>query len=277
MPELIQALNNPNPLVRLNAAELLGKQPGKASQSTAALIKLLSDNGEYIPPQNPYGFTEPLALSEDYYNEYWTGKPLSREQFVRVNAAIALGSLGSTEAIPALKLGLKDSNPKMQIASAWALTRLKEVEIVLPVLSDLVTSSNPDIQSSSLRLLKATGAQGAKYILPALLKQFDASKPESRENIVLEFRDLGAAGLPAVSRLRETLEGPDVNARGYAATVLANIYEDLARQNIKGDLSKDDRRLATKELEKILQIVTKPGAKFNKPPVDRLRTAQTKL
>ncbi len=38
-----------------------------------------------------------------------------------------------------------------------------------------------------------------------------------------------------------------------------------------------DRQLATQELTKILTIVTKPGAKFNKTPVDRLRALQIKL
>jgi HEAT repeat protein len=279
VPDLTKALNSPNPLLRLTAAKILGKQQGKASLATPALINLLGDNGEYNPPPSPYtlSFDYISYDPEDYYDDYWTGKPSSSDRFVRINAAIALGSIRSTEAIPALQLGLKDPNPEMQLACVWALTRLGQTETVLPIIDTLIKNPNQSIQFTSLRILKAIGTPGAKYLLPILLKQFDEAKPENRENVVLGFLDFGIVALPALSRLRETLEGPDKNARGYAVTILANIYEDLDRKQKKGELSKDDRRQALKELEKILKIVTKPDAKFNKAPVDRLRLVQTKL
>jgi HEAT repeat protein len=276
--DLISALESPNPLLRLNATQLLGNFGPKASQATSALVKRLSDPGEYTPPPKPVGlFTTYQITSIGDYEVYRSGKPSPDQRFVRINAAIALGSIASPEAVPSLQAGLKDPNPQMQLACAWALTRLNQVETALPVLDTLLKNPSREIQYNSLRILKATGAPGNRYLLPILLKQFDETKPDNRENIVLEFLDLGAVALPAVSRLRQTLEGPDVNARGYAVTILANIYEDLASQNTKGELSKGDRRQATKELEKILKIVTQPGAKFNQPPVDRLRLVQTKL
>jgi HEAT repeat protein len=274
IPELTSALESPNPRLRINAAQLLGNFGPSASQAAPALIKRLSDRGEYNPPPQPLGsliFT--LAPFSRSANQT---KPTQDDRFVRTNAALALGSIGSTEAIPALQLGLKDPHPKMRLASAWALTQLNRPEIATPVLGALVNDSDFDIHNDSIRILKTLGTQGTQYIIPALLKQFDGANPEYREQLVLNF-DLGAMALPGVSRLRQALEGPDLTARGYAVTVLANIYEDLARQNVRGELSKPDRQLATQELTRILKIVTKPDAKFNQPPIDRLRLVQTKL
>jgi hypothetical protein len=166
----------------------------------------------------------------------------------------------------------------MRLASAWALIQLNRTEIATPILGELLKNSDSSIQSDSLRILRTLAEKGlaAQYIMPALLKQFDGAKPEYREQEVLRL-DIGAMALPGVSRLRQTLEGPDITARGYAVTVLANIYEDLARQSTSGELSKNDRQLATQELTKILAIVTKSGAKFNKTPIDRLRNLKTRF
>jgi HEAT repeat protein len=275
IPELTSALESPNPRLRLNAAQLLGNFGPSAAQATPALIKRLSDRGEYNPPPQPVGlltFTFPPLRSPNQT------KPTPDDRFVRTNAALALGSIGSTEAIPALQLGLKDPNPKMRLASAWALIQLNRTEIATPILGELLKNSDSSIQSDSLRILRTLAEKGlaAQYIMPALLKQFDGAKPEYREQEVLRL-DIGAMALPGVSRLRQTLEGPDITARGYAVTVLANIYEDLARQSTSSELSKNDRQLATQELTKILAIVTKPGAKFSKNPVDRLRNLKTRF
>jgi HEAT repeat protein len=273
IPDLTLALESPNALTRLYAAQLLGNFGADASYATSALIKRLSDFGEYNPPLR----SNILFLLPATSIRFIDPRPTADDRFVRTNAALALGSIGSTEAIPALQLGLKDPNPKMRLASAWALTQLNRTEIAIPVLGELSNNRDSYIRSDSLRILKTLTAKGlaAQYILPALLKQFDAAKPEYREQVL--SLDLGAIALPGVSRLREALEGPDIAARGYAVTVLANIYEDLARQNTSGELSKNDRTLATQELTKILAIVTKPGAKFNKTPIDRLRNLKTRF
>jgi HEAT repeat protein len=239
MPDLISALESSSPLIRLNATQLLGNFGNNASEATSSLIKRLRDPGEYIPPPKPF---DHLPLLRPI--EFGSTKPTTDDRSVRTNAAIALGSIGSAEAIPALKIGLKDPYPKMRLACAWALTQLNQTESVIPVLAELL--NDPKVDGDL---------------------QYD---------IILNL-DLGAMALPGVSRLREALEKPDITARGYAVTVLASIYEDLARQNTRGETSKADRHLATQELTKILAIVTKPGAKFNKPPVDRLRLVQTKL
>jgi HEAT repeat protein len=276
IPDLILALESPKPLTRINATQFLGGLGTKALPATSALIKGLSDPGEYIPPPEPFGGTAlRLSFLPSLLNEQ--ARPIDDDFVVRPNAAIALGSIGSVEAIPALKIGLKDSYPQMRLACAWALIRLNQTESAIPVLAELLKNSNVDMQNDSIRILKTLGRPGAKYVLPLLLKRLDNAKPGEWERIMWSFHDLGGMVLPALSRLRQTLEGPDVAARGYAVTVLANVYEDLVSQNAKGKLAEADRTLATQELTKILTIVTKPGAKFTKTPIDRLRLVQTKL
>lgn len=275
IPELTTALDSPKPLTRLNAAQLLGSFGPKAAPATASLIKRLNDPGEYNPPPKPYDVIPSLAAFDE---DYWSSKPSPDQRFVRVNAALALGSIANPEAIPALKNALIDPYVRMQLASAWALIKLDQTEPSLPILGKILQSDpDPETRYSAERVLRNAGDPGKKYLLPLYLKRFDATKPESRESAVIEFSNMGFVALPAVARLRQTLEGPDLVARGYAVTVLANIYEDITLKNQMGQLSTSDRTLAVEELKKILTIITKPGAKFNQPPVDRLRTVQTKL
>lgn len=279
LPGLVQALKAPEPIVRLEAAELVGNLGGAAQSAVPNLLALLTDAGRYVlPTSNQYALPFPPlppglpGLSTDQYPP----APYNREQLVRVNAAIALGKLGDRNVIPALTTALKDNNPTMQLATAWALLRLGQSE-GLPIIGRLLQHPNSSIQQATLSLLKGYGSQSAAYILPYYTARLESANDNDRNGAIIGIGELGAAALDLVPKLRVLLVSNQKNSPGYAATILGEIAQDTALAWQNRTLSANQRQQAIAEFTKVLNIMQAPNARFNRQPIDRVRNALTAL
>ena len=95
LPGLIEALKAPEPIVRLQAAELLGNLGESAQSAVPDLLPLLKDTGRYVPPSSNGLFTAlPLFSNRVPPSPQYISVPANPQKLVRVNAAIALGKLG---------------------------------------------------------------------------------------------------------------------------------------------------------------------------------------
>jgi HEAT repeat protein len=279
LPGLVQALKAPEPIVRLEAAELVGNLGGAAQSAVPNLLALLTDAGRYVlPTSNQYALPFPPlppglpGLSTDQYPP----APYNREQLVRVNAAIALGKLGDRNAIPALTTALKDNNPTMQLATAWALLRLGQSQ-GLPIIGRLLQHPDSSIQQATRSLLKGYGSQSAAYILPYYTARLESANDNDRNGAIIGIGEFGAAALDLVPKLRVLLVSNQKNSPGYAATILGNIAQDTAVAWQNRSLSANQRQQAIAEFTKVLNIMQAPNARFNRQPIDRVRNALTIL
>ena len=71
-----------------------------------------------------------LALTEQEFRRCFRGSPVLRAKcrgFLR-NIAVALGNIGSAEAVPALIRALDDKEPLVRGHAAWALGRIGTAE-----------------------------------------------------------------------------------------------------------------------------------------------------
>jgi HEAT repeat protein len=279
LPGLVQALKAPEPIVRLEAAELVGNLGGAAQSAVPNLLALLTDAGRYVlPTSNQYALPFPPlppglpGLSTDPYPP----APYNREQLVRVNAAIALGKLGDRNAIPALTTALKDNNPTMQLATAWALLRLGQSQ-GLPIIGRLLQHPDSSIQQATRSLLKGYGSQSAAYILPYYTARLESANDNDRNGAIIGIGEFGAAALDLVPKLRVLLVSNQKNSPGYAATILGNIAQDTAVAWQNRSLSANQRQQAIAEFTKVLNIMQAPNARFNRQPIDRVRNALTIL
>lgn len=277
LPGLVQALKAPEPIVRLEAAELVGNLGGAAQSAVPDLLELLGDTGRYVPPtSNRYGLfiapLPPLFLGTTQY----LSAPDNPEQLVRVNAAIALGKLGDRSAIPALTTALKDNNPWMQLATGWALLRLGQTQ-GLPVVGRLLQYPDSSIRREALSQLQGYGSQSTPYILPYYTAQLESADDNERNGAIIRIGKFGAAALDLVPKLRAMLVGKQKNSPGYAATILGEIARDTAIAWQNGSLSANQRQQAIAELTKVLNIMQAPNARFNREPIDRVRNALTTL
>jgi HEAT repeat protein len=281
LPGLVQALKAPEPIVRLEAAQLIGNLEGAAQSAVPNLLALLGDTGRHVPPtSNPYGL--PLRLPLRPLPRFFPGTqqyppvPDNPEQLVRVNAAIALGKLGDRSAIPALTTALKDNNPWMQLATGWALLRLGQTQ-GLPVVGRLVQYPDPSIQREALSQLQGYGSQSMSYILPYYKARLESADDNERNGAIIQIGKFGPAALELVPRLRALLVGKQKDSPGYAATILGQIARDTAVAWQNGSLSANQRQQAIAELTKVLNIMQAPNARFNREPVERVRNALTRL
>jgi HEAT repeat protein len=278
LPELVQALKAPEPIVRLEAAELVGNLGGAAQSAVPNLLALLGDTGRYVPPpSNPYPF--PIAPLPPFFpgtRSQYSSAPDNPEQLVRVNAAIALGKLGDRNAIPALTTALKDNNPWMQLATGWALLNLGQTQ-GLPVVGRLVQHPDASIQQEALSQLQRYGSQSAPYVLPYYSARLESADDNDRNYAIIGIGRFGAAALDLVPKLRALLVGNQKNSPGYAATILGMIARDTAAAWQNGSISANQRQQAIAEFTKVLNIMQAPNARFNREPVDRVRNGLTIL
>jgi HEAT repeat protein len=275
LPVLVQALKAPEPIVRLEAAELVGNLGGAAQPAVPNLLALLGDTGRYVPPSsNRYGlFLRPLLYPG---TAQYPPAPSNPEQLVRVNAAIALGKLGDRNAIPALTTALKDNNPWMQLATGWALLTLGQTQ-ALPVIGRLVQHPDASIQQEALSQLQRYGSQSAPYILPYYSARLESANDNDRNDAIIGIGRFGLAALDVVPKLRALLVSNLKNSPGYAATTLGMIARDTAAAWQNGSISANQRQIAIAEFTKVLNIMQAPNARFNREPVDRVRNGLATL
>lgn len=277
LPGLVQALKAPEPIVRLEAAELVGNLGGAAQSAVPDLLALLGDTGRYVPPtSNLYGLFLPPLAPVFLGSRQYPPAPNNPDQLVRVNAAIALGKLSDRSAIPALTTALKDNNPWMQLATGWALLRLGQTE-GLPVVGRLVQYPDSSIQRAALSQLQGYGSQSLPYILPYYAARLESADDNERNGAIIEIGRFGPAALNLVPKLRAMLVGNQKNSPGYAATILGQIARDTAIAWQNGSLSANQRQQAIAELTKVLNIMQAPKARFNREPIERVRNALTTL
>jgi HEAT repeat protein len=280
LPGLVQALKAPEPIVRLEAAELVGNLGGSAQSAVPDLLALLGDTGRYVPPaSNQGGFVFPaLPPLPPLFpgSRQYPLAPSNPEQLVRVNAAIALGKLSDRSAIPGLTTALKDNNPWMQLATGWALLQLGQAQ-GLPVVGRLVQHPDSSIRREALSQLEGYGSQSMPYILPYYTARLDSADDNERNGAIIRIGDFGAAALDLVPKLRAILVGNQKDSPGYAATILGEIARDTAIAWQNGNLSANQRQQAIAELSKVLNIMQAPKARFNREPVERVRNAVTTL
>lgn len=276
LPGLIPALKAPEPIVRLEAAQLVGNLGGAAQSAVPNLLALLTDTGRYVPPtSNRFNLLSIPPLPAPSTSSF-SPAPGNPEQLVRVNAAIALGKLNARNAIPALTTALKDNNPWMQLATGWALLRLGQNQ-GLSVVGRLLQHPDKSIQRAALSQLQGYGSQSAPYILPYYSARLDSADDNDRNGAMYGINRLGPAALDLVPKLRTLLVSNLKNSPGYAATTLGMIARDTAAAWQNGRLSANGRQKAIAQFTQVLNIMQAPNARFNREPVERVRNALTIL
>ncbi len=295
LPELSTALNHANPLVRAEAAATIGRIGPAAQATVPALIRLVLDQGQYIPAQaDPYGFyTTPLPAIQPSYAYgygireaqplvYSVRPPTDRRTLVRSQAIIALGLIRQADAaaIQALQDRVaQDPDQWVKLQAIWALLQLGiDGTSLYPSAKNLINSDDVAIQSATTDLLPFLGrkAQGE------MIKRYAArlADPKNRVNTVLDInnQNLGSTTIiPLVPLLRPYLTGDDAVLRGYTVTILANLADRVVRDVTSGQLNKKQSQQALTEFSQVVTAIEKSGATFNVQPVQRLKNSVKRL
>lgn len=224
-PALIAALKDDNPLIRMHAADALGRiEPG------------------------PKGAIAPLVeLTVDLYSR------------VRCRAAIALMRLGEVDrGCPLLVRILKHRETMVRRAAAEGLAAMgSKAKPALPALTEALEDEDPDTRyHAAVAVAKAGHANLAARALGEVLSRRYSDK---REQVVARLAELGGDAAPAVPALVETLKNRDANVRRLAAVALGNIGPHAGKAAPALRAALRDRKYAVHEaareaLKKIQQL-----------------------
>ncbi len=186
---LIHSLQDQDKSVRLHAALALGKLKDK--RAIQPLIHSLFDE---MPPVG----TDPL-----------TGNPLT----VRAAAAQALGELRASEAVPALKVLLQDSNPSIRRATIQALGQIGTEDALTLLQQAVLQESDGLLCELAIRTVAHMSSPKAMEVLYAIAVRH----PEASVRAMAEerLRERQAAetieGLPSLS-LSSPTQAPSVRS-----------------------------------------------------------------
>ena len=103
----------------------------------------LQPRPENVAPQ----LIELMQLDHAAFSERFSKSPIKRTKrrgFLR-NVAVALGNWANAEAIPALSLGLCDSEPLVRSHAAWALGRIADLQAKTKLEESKLTEKNQEV------------------------------------------------------------------------------------------------------------------------------------
>ena len=131
LPTFIKELKDPVPEIQMMAVYALGKLGPKAKSAIPEIAKLISPKNPQLSRVSAWALAmiDPSALGEstDRVVELLSEALSKDEHFVRIEAANALGSMGSRAkaALPALKKAANDPTPAVQDAVSKAIEKIE--------------------------------------------------------------------------------------------------------------------------------------------------------
>jgi HEAT repeat protein len=203
VPDLAEALTNPNPDVRWNAAVVLGRIDlgDQTVVAVRALIQALGDPSV----------------------SYYAGEALGR-----IGSADAIGEMGV--ALPAVIAALKDPDPRVRASAATALGLMGSAAApAVPRLVAVLKDTEGTVNYSAAEALGRIGPLAAAAV-PDLIEAM--GNPRVRYDAVLALGRIGPGAIAAVPALTEARNDPDRDVGDAAVRALGRI--DLGDQPVAG-------------------------------------------
>ncbi len=207
VPALINALSNDEASVKIQAAKALGHI--KDPQAVNALITTLNDqSNEIVHDQIVNALVSIGDPSVDLLLEAFDTHTALH---VRKHALLALGKIGSVNALPALIKSMKNPNHEIREAAEKALYNIGKHDIngMIKLLND------PETRIAAIRIL---GHIGDIETIDPLVNILNHDEPEIAAEVIRTLGKLG--GLTAIQLLSELLSDErykDIRADGAAS------------------------------------------------------------
>ncbi|MBI5962610.1 MAG: HEAT repeat domain-containing protein [Chloroflexi bacterium] len=194
-PALTKTLSTAHPIIRARAAEIIS----------------ISKDKNAIP-----------ALLDALKGEYFT---------VRSRAALALGNIGDAKVIPDLLFLLKDKESEVRSAACIALGKFRDPSTFEEIANILLDDQKIEIrQSAALALGDTKHPAAIPYLMEALRDSFWWFEREQAVSDLLSA--IEKMGVAVVDPLLDALGDKEGTVRKYAATVLGNLRDPRAIEDL---------------------------------------------
>jgi HEAT repeat protein len=215
VPDLIEAMKDGDPLVRLRAIHSLGQIGEKAAPAVLALVGSLAEKGDVVDLSSE---DSPSIQAAD------GGR-------IRKWSAWSLGEIGESArpSVPALIHSLEDPNPAVREAAAEALGQLAGFDpaAVAALTRALRDRFDPTLAEAAAASLATMQSQG----IPVLIEELRSDDPDARVLAANSFRSMGDEAKAALPALRLVSDDPDSALRQAATQAIKQIEsgDELAR------------------------------------------------
>ncbi|MDI9393949.1 MAG: HEAT repeat domain-containing protein [Euryarchaeota archaeon] len=223
---LLNALKSEKGYVRVAAAMALGQKKEKAA--TDPLMKMLSQDYPLA------GHSAVMALGElgdeRAVNALMLELKNSKKDYIRSSTAVALGKIGSDEAVPYLTERLRDTKAPVRSNAALALGRIGNEAAVEPLINILDSGKGAegrridtlntyiDVRKSAVLALGGIGGSEARRAVSGVLTD-DGERLEVRIAAASALGNIGSA--EAVSTLKTVFDNQSMNMDIRKAALLA--------------------------------------------------------
>lgn len=206
VPPLLDALKQPPPRVRREAAEDLGRIGGAARPALPALEHELKDPSPEVRVAAAAAIAAIDPTKVDSAVQVATEILKETSDSARRAAAGVLGDLGrkSAAAAPSLAAMLGDPDPELRWAAANALGEIgPEAAAAIPGLLGLLGDKDANLRASAADALGAMGTAARGPSEAALLRALNDAEPGARQSAARALLELGTQNPEAVRLLAE--------------------------------------------------------------------------
>jgi HEAT repeat protein len=224
VPPLIEALQTQDLSLLLYYQQILARIPS----ATPALIKTLATAHPIIRARvaEVFGISKDKsaipALLDALKGEYFT---------VRSRAALALGNIGDARVMPNLLLLLKDNEGEVRSAACIALGKFRDPSTFEEIANILLDDQKIEVrQSAALALGDTKHPAAIPFLMEALRDSFWWFEREQAAADLLSA--IGKMGTAVFEPLIEALGDKEGTVRRYAATVLGNLRDPRAIEDL---------------------------------------------
>lgn len=227
VPALIKMLKDGDDQVRHSAAWVLGSKIG--SPAVPALIKTLGDKkwGVRASAVEALGQIGPAAkdalpvLIKILRNG-------DEVECVRGEAAIAIGEIHNTSAVPELIETLGDEKWSLRLSAAGALSKIGDTSAV----PALIVASKDENRNVRYAAVWALGKIGDKSAVPALIEALKEEDKNARQQAIRALGEIGdTAALEALTCVAENDKDKDVRSAAEEAIKKINLKATIKKKN----------------------------------------------
>jgi HEAT repeat protein len=233
---LIEALKDANPLIRANAAYLLGTLQDPEALGPLTEVMKDADPGVRTKACEAAGvFREPKTI--DFFEE----RLEDPEPAVRAKAAEALGAIQDRRSAGVLVLYLKDSSESVRVEIVRALGRLASKNAVTGLIG-MMNDEDMKVRAASAEALGLTGDDGGIAVLVHALEDENPVAEKAQEA-------LEKIGKKSVEALVSMCSHPDAQARARALETLGRIGDRRACPVLSNALQDSEALVRQKAVE----------------------------
>lgn len=233
IPFLTKALKDTDDVVRIQAAQALGRMGENAKAAVPALIENLNDKESMVSSWSAYALGQINSEPEKTVAAL-VQRIADQDEDVASAAAWSLGAfaLRAKKAVPTLIEALKHESVLVRVNAAQALLRIDQHEAGLKILIDSLTNKDAFISSFAAEAI----AQNRVHVKgPAIRRGVTAFTQtlrhedlETRQWALYGLGEFGAEAKSAVPAILEALKEQTLN-REYVLIVLQKIDPEIAR------------------------------------------------